>query len=397
MPADLFISHASEDKTAIARPLAVRLRDRGWAVWFDEFELVLGDRLRETIDRGLAETRFGVVILSPHFFAKQWPQRELDGLTAREVGTGRKLILPVWHEVDYAFVARFSPTLADRLAIQSSEGLDAIVGQLERALEIESGRRPSVRHIAPVALPEDQANQLRVIARKHGATVEEVLRQAIASNDFLATLEAIDANLRIKADDSDQDLYGSVNPVVRRLMSAFERTLSRLFLKASPRSVLDVGCGEGVLTHQWASWLGEGLVVGVDLPDPALQAIWERRQRANLEFVAVPDPARELPWPDQDFDLVTAIEVLEHVPSPAALLAEMARVARAYLLVTVPREPAWRWLNVARGAYLRDLGNTPGHVNHWGKRDLIALLSQYGDVVEVRSPFPWTMGLVRLR
>ena len=99
---------------------------------------------------------------------------------------------------------------------------------------------------------------------------------------------------------------------------------------------------------------------------------------------------------DREFDLATAIEVLEHVPAPEATVAEMARVARRWLIVSVPREPLWRGLNVVRGAYLRDLGNTPGHVNHWSKRAFVSLLSRYGTVEEARSPLPWTMALVRL-
>jgi hypothetical protein len=88
--------------------------------------------------------------------------------------------------------------------------------------------------------------------------------------------------------------------------------------------------------------------------------------------------------------------VLEHVPDPQRTLAEMARVARRHLLVSVPREPLWRAINMARGAYLRDLGNTPGHVNHWSKRGFVSLLSRHGTVEEVRSPLPWTMLLVRV-
>jgi 2-polyprenyl-3-methyl-5-hydroxy-6-metoxy-1,4-benzoquinol methylase len=190
------------------------------------------------------------------------------------------------------------------------------------------------------------------------------------------------------------DKYGSSNPVVRRLMTGFHSALDELWDRAAPESVLDVGCGEGVLTVDWAQRLGDRRVVGIDLDDPKLQGEWAARSRPNLEFRA--EEATRLSFDDSEFDLATAIEVLEHVPEPEATVAEMARVARRHLLVSVPREPLWRALNMARGAYLRDLGNTPGHVNHWSKRDFVSLLSRHGAVEEARSPFPWTMLLVRL-
>jgi 2-polyprenyl-3-methyl-5-hydroxy-6-metoxy-1,4-benzoquinol methylase len=190
------------------------------------------------------------------------------------------------------------------------------------------------------------------------------------------------------------DKYGSQNPVVKRLMSGFHATLDALWGRSAPSSVLDVGCGEGVLTVQWAERLGDGRVVGIDLDDPKLRAEWARRERTNLGFRA--EEATRLSFADDEFDLAAAIEVLEHVPEPEATLAEMARVARGHLLVSVPREPLWRGLNMARGAYWRDLGNTPGHVNHWSKRGFVSLLSRYGTVEEARSPFPWTMLLVRI-
>jgi 2-polyprenyl-3-methyl-5-hydroxy-6-metoxy-1,4-benzoquinol methylase len=190
------------------------------------------------------------------------------------------------------------------------------------------------------------------------------------------------------------DKYGSTNPVVRRLMAGFERNLDELFECAAPGSVLDVGCGEGVLSAQWAARLGSARVIGVDLEDPKLEAEWALRGRANLEFRAM--RAEQLAFADDEFDLVTATEVLEHVPDPELVLAEMARVARGHLLVSVPHEPLWRALNVARGAYLRELGNTPGHLNHWTGRSFVALLGRFGEVVQTRSPFPWTMLLVRV-
>ena len=190
------------------------------------------------------------------------------------------------------------------------------------------------------------------------------------------------------------DKYGSSNPVVKKLMAGFERTLDELWAKASPRSVLDVGCGEGVLTHKWAQRLRDGRVVGIDLEDPAIQAEWEQRRAPNLEYRIM--KAEQLPFADGEFDMASAIEVLEHVPDPEHTVAEMARVCSGHLLVSVPREPLWRGLNMARGAYLRDLANTPGHLNHWSKRSFVALLAKHGEVVEARSPFPWTMLLVNL-
>ena len=190
------------------------------------------------------------------------------------------------------------------------------------------------------------------------------------------------------------DKYGSSNPVVRRLMAGFESTLDELLGLARPESLLDVGCGEGVLTQRWARALAPARVVGIDLDDPALQAEWQRRTEPNLEYRV--QRAEQLPFADGEFAAATAIEVLEHVPDPEHTLAEMARVAHGHLLASVPREPLWRALNVARGAYVRELGNTPGHVNHWSRRAFVALLGRYGEVVQARAPFPWTMVLVRL-
>jgi 2-polyprenyl-3-methyl-5-hydroxy-6-metoxy-1,4-benzoquinol methylase len=158
--------------------------------------------------------------------------------------------------------------------------------------------------------------------------------------------------------------------------------------------VLEVGCGHGVAVTLVAERLGDGRIVGIDLEDPKLQAEWETRSRPNLDYRV--EEATSLSFADDEFDMATAIEVLEHVPEPEQTLAEMARVASRWLLVSVPREPVWRAVNMARGAYLRDLGNTPGHLNHWSKTSFKRLLSRYGTVQEVRSPFPWTMLLVRV-
>ena len=190
------------------------------------------------------------------------------------------------------------------------------------------------------------------------------------------------------------DKYGSSTPVVRRLMAGFESALDDLLEAAAPGSVLDVGCGEGVLTERWARRLAPGRVVGLDLDDAKRAAEWEARQAENLRFRT--GSASQLPFADNEFELVSAIETLEHVPDPERAVSEMARVAGRHLLVSVPREPLWRALNLARGAYVRQLGNTPGHVNHWSRHSFAALLGRHGEVVELRSPFPWSMALVRV-
>ncbi|WP_288740738.1 TIR domain-containing protein [uncultured Rheinheimera sp.] len=126
---DLFISHASEDKEDLVRPLAVALEKLGVKVWYDEFTLKIGDSLRRSIDGGLSNSRFGTVVLSSSFFSKNWTQYELDGMTAKEMD-GRKMILPIWHKVTKSEVIKFSPTLADKVALNSSVHSTEEIAQL---------------------------------------------------------------------------------------------------------------------------------------------------------------------------------------------------------------------------------------------------------------------------
>jgi hypothetical protein len=114
---NVFISHASEDKDLVARPISDALSKYGLKVWFDEMSLSIGDSLSRSIDRGLSESEFGIVILSPSFFEKNWPEYELRGLTARELRGKKVVILPIWHKVGIDDVIEYSPTLADKMAI----------------------------------------------------------------------------------------------------------------------------------------------------------------------------------------------------------------------------------------------------------------------------------------
>ncbi|MBW4599846.1 MAG: toll/interleukin-1 receptor domain-containing protein [Calothrix sp. FI2-JRJ7] len=131
---DVFISHASEDKDSFVRPLAKKLQDRGYRVWYDEFSLKLGDSLSNSIDKGLANARYGIVVLSHNFFKKKWTQRELNGLTAREVGSENKVILPIWHDIEYQDIVNYSPTLADKLGVKTSLGMDYVVNKIVEVL-----------------------------------------------------------------------------------------------------------------------------------------------------------------------------------------------------------------------------------------------------------------------
>lgn len=131
---DVFISHASEDKEAVARPLAEALKAQNWDVWLDEDMLQIGDRLSKTIGAGLADSRYGVVILSPSFFSKAWPKRELETLIAREMSEGQDLLLPVWHGVTAREIDAESKLLADRKGIPTSGGLDPVIAAIGRVL-----------------------------------------------------------------------------------------------------------------------------------------------------------------------------------------------------------------------------------------------------------------------
>lgn len=132
---DLFISHASEDKDDFVRPFAEKLQAAGLSVWYDELTLTIGDNLRRSIDRGLAASKFGVVVLSPSFFAKEWPQYELDGLVQRQATNGQKVILPIWHKVTRDEVISYSPSLAGLIAMTTATStVDEIVEQIVGAV-----------------------------------------------------------------------------------------------------------------------------------------------------------------------------------------------------------------------------------------------------------------------
>jgi ubiquinone/menaquinone biosynthesis C-methylase UbiE len=188
------------------------------------------------------------------------------------------------------------------------------------------------------------------------------------------------------------DKYGSANPLVKRMMAGFFGALDAALPGERPAGVLEVGVGEGEVFERVRARFPDVPYAAVDLPDPALAADWRRRGLAGM-FADI----GRLPFPDDSFDLVLAIEVLEHVPDPSRALDELARVARSHLVLSVPREPIWRVANMARGKYIGALGNTPGHINHWSSSAFTRLVGSRFAVAEVHRPFPWTLISARAR
>lgn len=175
---DVFISHASEDKADVALPLAKKMQAEGLRVWLDRFELTVGDSLRQSIERGLSGSRFGIVIISPDFLQKHWPQAELDGLAAREMA-GLKVILPVWHRIDESAIRAQSPMLAGRLAVSTDKGIDHVVSELLRAIRRDA--KQSTRetatptaHVAPTVPPVDLRCLIQTAVEFHNDQTERI-------------------------------------------------------------------------------------------------------------------------------------------------------------------------------------------------------------------------------
>lgn len=186
-----------------------------------------------------------------------------------------------------------------------------------------------------------------------------------------------------------QPKYGAhgTNPLIGALSSHFVRQLERMVerLPVIPTSILDVGCAEGTVANRLAQLTGAE-VTGFDLDDPAIVQAW-----ANGPGELVTGDAHHLPFEDKSFDLVLGLEVLEHVADPNQVVAEMVRVTKRPLILSVPNEPFFRMGNLLTGRHVRSLGNTPGHWNHWTPIGFQALVSKHAALEEVKHPFPWTL------
>lgn len=181
------------------------------------------------------------------------------------------------------------------------------------------------------------------------------------------------------------DKYGTTNPIARRLMAGFLEAVVELGARSRALRILEVGCGEGKLArHLWKELAPERLVacdLSLDRLEPNLDP--------RIEFWSA--SIYELPFTARSFDLVVCCEVLEHLEDPERGLAELCRVSAGRLLLSTPREPLWRCLNVLRGKYLSDFGNTPGHVQHFSASALLQLVEPRVRVLARRQPIPWTI------
>ncbi len=185
-----------------------------------------------------------------------------------------------------------------------------------------------------------------------------------------------------------QAKYRDSSNIVRYANTRFFKTIEVFVGSISPNKILDIGCGEGMILEQLRTYHSVPST-GIDL-DPARICL-ARSQSRDIPFAV--GNAQELPYEDNSFDFVMILEVLEHVGEPDVVLREAFRVTSKFLLASVPNEPWWRIGNLARLKYIRDLGNTPEHINHWSVRSFKTFIGEYFKIVKVETPLLWTFVL----
>ena len=210
--------------------------------------------------------------------------------------------------------------------------------------------------------------------------------------------------MRFCEGDEEQDIvignsynkYQSQNPLVKIIMAGFDKSLVTLVNNVGPKSIHEVGCGEGYWVIKWHQ---QGLNVrGSDFSSKVIELAKENAKDTNVPTNLFKKKSiYDLSVLDDQAELIVCCEVLEHLDNPAEALKAIQRIATHSVIFSVPREPLWRTLNVLRGKYIKDLGNTPGHIQHWSSKSIVQLLSQYFEIIEIKKPFPWTMILCSVK
>lgn len=195
-----------------------------------------------------------------------------------------------------------------------------------------------------------------------------------------------------EVETTNYEKFQTGNPVVRRMFDNFFRTVGQVVQPLGAKTILDAGCGEGEGLERLAGLLPEH-PVGIDLNPESVEYARERLPGAKISEGNLLD----LPFGESEFDLVLCLEVLEHIPDPAAGLAELTRVSGADIVISVPHEPWFRLGSFARGKYLKTWGNHPEHINHWNPKSFRAFAEAQAEVVEIRTSMPWLIAHCRPR
>lgn len=196
------------------------------------------------------------------------------------------------------------------------------------------------------------------------------------------------------------DKYNSKNPIEKKLMKGFFDNVSGLFdmvrKDGDPVRILEAGCGEGVFTSFVRDSFPKAFIEAFDLEDEVVAKAVKSFSDKGIEFYT--GSIYEIAKEDDSVPLVVCSEVLEHLEDPVRALKELKRIGSCYIFLSVPREPIWRILNMCRFKYLKDLGNTPGHINHYSKKGFLTLISKAGglEVMAYRKSLPWQMVLLRI-
>lgn len=197
------------------------------------------------------------------------------------------------------------------------------------------------------------------------------------------------SNNNFQPEGNYYDKYNSKNPVVRYIMGNFFKSMEKLIGSLEYNSVFDAGCGEGNVTSFIYKIRRKIKIEAMDISEKVINEAKQNLPNIKFHCGSITNIDRE----SNSYDLVVASEVLEHLEAPEIAMGEIFRISKKYVFISVPNEPVWRIGNLLRGKYIRNFGNTPGHIQHWSKKEIITLAKKYGNILKVSNPFPWTMVL----